>query len=82
MHVDGGGPAVPVFPKQGEVSLNILADKMVAEVFVEDSRGEGVDAITAVFEGVCAECAGATLFSRRGADVTLNATTFVISDSI
>ena len=55
---------------------------MVAEVFVEDSRGEGVDAITAVFEGVCAECAGATLFSRRGADVTLNATTFVISDSI
>ena len=52
---------------------------MVAEIFVEDSRGEGVDAITAVFGGVCAECAGATLFSRGGAAVTLNATAFILS---
>ena len=77
--VDGGGPAVPVFPKNGEVSLNVLADKMVAEIFVEDARGEGADAITAVFGGVCAECAGATVFSRGGAAVTLNAAVFVIA---
>ena len=58
--VDGGGPALPVYPKAGGViSLNILADKMIAEVFVEDARGEGADAATAVFGGVCANCTGA-----------------------
>lgn len=80
LHIDGGGPAVPVYPKpSGEIALNILADKMVAEVFVEDVRGEGAAAITAVFDGVCANCTGATLFAEGGAAVAIEAEAFVLT---
>ena len=78
--VDGGGPAVPLYKKAGGViSLNILADKMIAEVFVEDDRGEGADAVTAVFEGVSANCTGATVYSTGGAVVTVDAAAYVLS---
>jgi hypothetical protein len=82
LHVDGGGTPVPVYPTQGgEIKLNILADKMVAEVFVEDARGEGAAAITAVFGGVCANCTGATLFAEGGAAVAVEVQSFVVAAS-
>ena len=80
LRVDGGGPAVPVHPTPGgEIELNILADKMIAEVFVEDARGEGAAAVTAVFGGVCANCTGATLFAEGGAAVAVEAQAFVVA---
>ena len=82
LHVDGGGPAVPVYPKaSGEIALNILADKMIAEVFVDDARGEGAAAMTAVYGGVCAKCSGASLFAESSATVSINAHAFVVADA-
>jgi sucrose-6-phosphate hydrolase SacC (GH32 family) len=73
---------VPVHPKPGgEVELNILADKMIVEVFVEDARGEGAAAITAVFGGVCANCTGASLFVEGGAAAEVEAQAFVVGAS-
>lgn len=77
--VDTRSVAVPVYPKPGgQVELNILADKMIAEVFVEDARGEGAAAITAVFGGVCANCTGALLFAEGGAGAAVEAKAFVV----
>ena len=73
---------MPVYPNAaGEIALNILADKMIAEVFVDDARGEGADAVTAVFGGVCANCSGASLFAESGAAVSINAQAFVVADA-
>ena len=73
---------MPVHPKPGgEVELNILADKMIVEVFVEDARGEGAAAITAVFGGVCANCTGASLFVEGGAAAEVEAQAFVVGAS-
>ena len=51
---------------------------MIAEVFVEDARGEGAAAITAVFGGVCANCTGALLFAEGGAGAAVAAKAFVV----
>jgi sucrose-6-phosphate hydrolase SacC (GH32 family) len=82
LRVDGGGPAVPVHPKPGgEIELNILADKMIVEVFLGDARGEGAAAITAVFGGVCAICTGASLVAAAGTVAAIETQAFVVSAS-
>lgn len=60
----------------GGVTLNILADTMLAEVFVHDRRGEGAEAITSTYSPEAA-CFGAAVFhvaqegtgSRAKADI-------------
>ena len=67
----------PVVPTAGGgVTLNILADTMLAEVFVHDRRGEGAEAITSTYSPEAA-CFGAAVFhvaqegtgSRAKADI-------------